>query len=88
MSGLQKIAVIYFLLLILHQGKLDTQHSLTSAIPVHGYTAQFDLCDTGAWVQIPYRPEFFAGHIFTTAPVVHITERITFIHVFIHSSNI
>ena len=32
-----------------------------------------DLCDTGApvsqrsWVQIPYRPEFFSGLIFTTA---------------------
>ena len=41
-----------------------------------------------SWVQIPYRPEFFSGLIFTTAYVVHITARITFIHVFIRSSNI
>ena len=50
-----------------------------------------DLCDTGAgpsalvsqrsWVQIPYRPEFFSGLIFTTAQVVHITARITFIQI-------
>ena len=33
-----------------------------------------------SWVQIPYRPEFFPGLIFTTAQVVHITTRITFIH--------
>ena len=31
-------------------------------------------------VQIPYRPEFFSGLFFTTAQVVHITARITFIH--------
>ena len=42
-----------------------------------------------SWVQILYRPEFFfSGLIFTTAQVVHITARITFIHVFIHHSNI
>ena len=42
-----------------------------------------------SWVQILYRPEFFffSGLIFTTAQVVHITARITFIHVFIGSSN-
>ena len=33
-----------------------------------------------SWVQIPYGPEFFSGLIFTTAQVVHITARITFIH--------
>ena len=75
MNGPQKIAVIYFPI-------VNTPSRKT------GYTAQFDLCDTGAWVQIPYRPEYFSGLIITTAPVVHITERITFIHVFIHSSNI
>ena len=32
-----------------------------------------------SWVKIPYRPEFFSGLIFTTAQVVHITARITFI---------
>ena len=36
----------------------------------------------------PYRPEFFSGLIFTTAWVVHITAKITFIHAFICSSNI
>ena len=41
-----------------------------------------------SWVQIPYRPEFFSGLIFTTAQVVYITASITFIHVFICSSNI
>ena len=40
------------------------------------------------WVQIPYRPDFFSGLIFTTAQVVCITARITFIHVFTRSSNI
>ena len=39
-------------------------------------------------VQIPYTPEFFSGLIFTTAQVVNITAMITFIHVFIRSSNI
>ena len=32
--------------------------------------------------------EFISGLIFTTAQVVFITARITFIHVFIRSSNI
>ena len=32
-----------------------------------------------SWVQIPYRPEFFSGLIFTTAQVVFITAKITFI---------
>ena len=41
-----------------------------------------------SWVQIPYRPKFFSGLIFTAAQVVYITARITFIHVFIRSSNI
>ena len=31
--------------------------------------------------KIPYRPEFFSGLIFTSALVVHITARITFIHI-------
>ena len=31
---------------------------------------------------------FFSGLIFTTAQVVHITAGITFIHIFIHRSNI
>ena len=34
-----------------------------------------------SWVHIPYRPEFFSGLIFTTAQVVYITARITFIQV-------
>ena len=38
-----------------------------------------------SWVQIPYRPVFFSGLIFTTAQVVHIPARITFIHVLIRS---
>ena len=50
-----------------------------------------DLCaapvSQRSWVQIPYRPEFFSGLIFTTAQVVLITARITFIQVFIRSSN-
>ena len=41
---------------------------------------------------ILFNPEqlriYFSGLIFTTAQVVHITARITFIHIFIHSSNI
>ena len=32
-----------------------------------------------SWVQILYKPEFFSGLIFTTAQVVYITARITFI---------
>ena len=32
-----------------------------------------------SWVQIPYRPEFFSGLIFTTAQVVFITAKIAFI---------
>ena len=34
-----------------------------------------------SWVHIPYRPEFLSGLIFTTAQVVYITARITFIQV-------
>ena len=41
---------------------------MTSAIPVQW-----------SWVQIPYRPEFFSGLIFTTAQVVFITAKIAFI---------
>ena len=36
----------------------------------------------------PVQAWIFSGLIFTTAQVVHITARITFIHVFIRSSNI
>ena len=32
-----------------------------------------------SWVQIPYRPEFFSGLIFTTAQVVFMTANIAFI---------
>ena len=32
-----------------------------------------------SWVQIPYRPEFFSGLIFTTAQVVFIIAKISFI---------
>ena len=34
------------------------------------------------WVQIPYRPEFFSGLIFTTAQVVFIIAKIAFIFTF------
>ena len=34
-----------------------------------------------SWVHILYRPEFLSGLIFTTAQVVYITARITFIQV-------
>ena len=33
-----------------------------------------------SWVQIPYRPEFFSGLIFTTAQVVFIIAKIAFIY--------
>ena len=42
---------------------------MTSAIPVQ----------QRSWVQIPYKPEFFTGLIFTTAQVVLITAKIAFI---------
>ena len=33
----------------------------------------------GSWVQIPYRPEFFSGLIFTTAQVVFNIAEVAFI---------
>ena len=42
-----------------------------------------------SWVQIPYRPEFFSGLIFTTcSSSVHYCEDRFHIHVFIRSSRI
>ena len=51
-------------------------------------TACFIVIHYAPFQESPYRPEFFSGLIFTTAQVVHITTRITFVHVFIRSSNI
>ena len=52
----------------------------------------YDLCDTGITQVMGLNPIqawiFFSGLLFTTAQVVHITARITFIHIFIHCSNI
>ena len=56
---------------------------MTSAIPVQRSTNWANKraapVSQRSWVQIPYRPEFFSGLIFTTAQVVHITARIIFI---------
>ena len=69
---------------------------MTSAIPVQRSTnwankPYFHYCSSSAHYcedHFHSRPEFFLGLIVTAAEVVHITARITFIHVFIRSSNI
>ena len=55
---------------IMTNSQLACQLSWQSAAPV----------SQRSWVQIPYRPEFFSGLIFTTAQVVFITAKIAFIY--------
>ena len=62
---------------------------MSHELPV-GLLAQFVEHCTRMAVVMGSNPDFFflSGLIFSTAQVVHITARITFIHVFIRSSNI
>ena len=61
---------------------------MSHELPV-GLLAQFVKHCTRMAVVMGSNPDFFfSGLIFSTAQVVHITARITFIHVFIRSSNI